>query len=260
MEDKVSGAISFTDPAVQRCPFPTIKKMHEEQPVLQDPVTGFYVVAGFNDVTFVNEHPELFSNRTSVVLGIGGEPPEVTELYETQGIPRMHTLVTNDPPSHVKYRAIVDKVFAPSFVKSLEGYIEALANHMIDEFIDRGSADLLHEFCVRLPVFVIADQLGAPREDWKQFKTWSDVMIDLINPQLSDHERLALCREHIGFQNYLEEKRLEYRDLPPEPKLLSRLAHAEIDGRELNAMEFNSIAELLLVAGNETTAALPRQS
>ena len=244
---------SFTNPDVQRCPYPLIKKLHQEAPVALDPATGFYVVVDYDDIAFVNQHTELFSNQTSIILGIGTETPEIKELYETEGCPRMHTLVTNDPPAHTPIRAIVDKVFAPRFVKALEPYIRDLVDELIDHFASKGRADLKRDFCIRLPVYVISDQLGASREQWEQFKEWSDTVIELINPHLSEGERFTLCKKHVQMQKYLEEKRKEFDAKPPEDKLLSRLAHAEVDGRKLTPEEFNNIAEILMVAGNETT-------
>ena len=246
---------SFSDPEVQKCPFPFIKKLHEEAPVYRDPISGFVVVSRYDDIAFVNMHPELFSNRTDIVLGptTGPAAEQVRCLYaQEHGFERFHTLVTNDPPGHTRYRAIVDKVFAPSFVKSLEPYITALADEIIDGFIDAGEVDLLKEFCIRLPMYVISDQLGVPRSDWRKIKRWSDVNISLINPSLSIEERLALCKEQIELQKYLASARAKYLAEPGE-SYFSRLAHAEVEGDRLTEAQFVNVAEQLLVAGNETT-------
>lgn len=250
----VKSIDSFSDPDVQRCPYPLIEKMHQDAPVFLDPVTGFYVVVGFADIAHVNQRTDLFSNQTSIILGVGAETPEIKELYGTEGFPRMHTLVTNDPPSHTMYRAIVDKVFTTSFVRTLEPYFRDLADDLIDGFASKGAADLLRDYCNRLPVYVIADQLGAGREHWEDFKKWSDTVIEMINPKLSEEERLTLCKKHVEMQKFIEKMRVVYSAKPQEGTLLSRLAHAEVDGRLLTPTEFNNIAEIMIVAGNETTA------
>ena len=249
-----SSLASFTNPDVQRCPLPLIEQMHESAPVREDPETGFYVVVGYEDIAYVNQHPEIFSNQTSIILGVGAETQEIKELYATEGCPRMHTLVTNDPPDHTLYRAIVDRVFTPRFVRTLEPYFKDLADELLDGFAADGAVDLMQEFCTRFPVYVIADQLGAGRDNWTDFKKWSDTVIEMINPLLTDEERLALCEKHVEMQKFLEQMRVEYSAKPQGPTLLSRLAHAEVDGRLLTPQEFNNIAEILIVAGNETTA------
>lgn len=245
---------SFTDPEIQKCPFPFIAKLHKEAPVYQDPVSKMYVVARYEDIAYVSAHPELFSNQTEIVIGGRNIPgaERVAALYEADGHPRFHTLVTNDPPSHTPYRQIVDKVFAPSFVKSLEPYIAALANELIDDFIDDDSVDLQQQFCVRLPMYVISDQVGVPRSDWQTIKRWSDASIGLINPALDIEERLKLVRIHIELQQYLAQVRKRYLAEPAET-YFSRLATAEVDGVRLTEDQFVNVAEQLLVAGNETT-------
>ena len=246
---------SFTDPDVQRCPFDLIRRLHEEAPVYRDPGTGFFVVSRYADINYVSAHPELFSNKTDIVINAGkGQPGEleVQTLYRETGFPRFHTLVTNDPPSHGHFRAIVDKVFVPSFVKQIEPYVAALADDLVDGFIERGEADLLQEFCVRLPMFVISDQLGLPRSEWLTFKSWSDASISLIDVNLSHADRMHYAKLHIELQNYLAKKRQEFLDRPGD-SMLSRLAQADVDGVRLSESEFVNVGEQLLVAGNETT-------
>ena len=244
---------SFTSPEVQKCPFPLIKKMHQEAPVTLDPATGFYVVVGYDDISYINQHHELFSVETSIILGVGAETPAITELYDNEGFQRMNTLVTADPPSHTFYRGFVDKVFTPTFVRSLEPYMRRLADELLDEIAPNGAADLLNDYCIKLPVYVIADQLGASRDHWREFKKWSDNVIQMINPALTDDERLQMVRTHVEMQKYLEEQRAACAVRPQEATILSRLAHAQVDGKALTPQEFNNIAEIMIVAGNETT-------
>lgn len=245
---------SFTDPAVQRCPFALIDRLHAEAPVYRDPATGFFVVARYDDIAYVAAHPELFSNRTDVVLGSDQAPgaEEVARLYAENGHPRFHTLVTNDPPGHTHFRAIVEKVFAPSFVRKLEPYIRALAEELVDGFVRAGDIDMLAAYCIRLPMWVVSDQLGVPRDDWQRIKRWSDATMGLINPALPAEPRVALAKIHIELQNYLAEVRRRYL-AQPEERYFSRLAHAEVEGQRLTEDEFVNVAEQLLVAGNETT-------
>lgn len=245
---------SFTEPEVQRCPFHLIARLQQESPVYRDPVTGFLVLTRHADIVHVNQHPELFSSTTSIILDRKNSPvaEEVACRYAKRGFLPMHTLVTNDPPSHSHYRALVDRVFSAAFVKQLEGHIEKLADQLIDAFIDQGKVDLLTEFAVKLPMYLISEQLGISREDWRRFKLWSDITVEQINPGLAPERELEITDELIEMQQYLNQRAEQYLE-NPEPTLLSRLAHAEIDGRRLEPRERVAIAHQLLVAGNETT-------
>lgn len=245
---------SLAQPEIQTCPFPFLKKLRAEAPVYQDPMTGMYIVTRYDDIGHITAHPEIFSNQTTVVIGRHNSPvaEEVARRYATRGFPEMHTMVTNDPPSHTKYRALVDKAFSPSYVRDLEPYIEALVDELIDEFSPKGSVNLLTEFAIKVPMFIIADQLGVDRADYERFKIWSDVSVERNNPLLDPQRELEITDHIIDMQNYLHARAEIYRKTPTK-NLLSRLVHAEIDGVTLTPQELIAIAHQLLVAGNETT-------
>ena len=245
---------SFADPEVQRCPFPLIERLLAEAPVYRDPITGFYVVTRFADVSAINASPEVYSNRTSLIMSKAHSPnaAEIERRFREHGFARIHTLVTNDPPEHGLYRTVVERIFAPTFVRTLEPHITAVADALIDALPDSGTVDLLQDYCLKIPMFVIADQLGVPREMWRTFKSWSDAEIEIINPAIDPVRELELVDLLIEAQNYLHARAMEYRETPQDT-LLSMLANAEVDGRPIRDEELVGIAEQLLVAGNETT-------
>ncbi len=255
VERVMEDFVSFTEEAVQRCPFPLIEKLHAGDPVYRDPKTGYYVITSYDDIAFANDHPEIFSNQTTVTFGGGADKPgyaEVQRLYDTHGWRRVHTLVTADPPVHTRNRAIIDKIFTPSFVRSLEPYMTSLCDELIDQFINDGATDLYRNYCIKIPMFIIADQLGVPRDKWEMFKRWSDSAIALSNPSLSKEEWIRLVKINIEMQQYLAERQAQYK-AEPTNNLLSMLANVDLDGEQLTTQEFVSLGHQLLVAGNETT-------
>ena len=85
----------------------------------------------------------------------------------------VETLLTQDPPRHKTYRSLVNGVFSQKRIAGMREYVEAITRGLIDSWIDDGEVDLLNRFCVPLPIFVIADQLGVPREEHSRLKRWS---------------------------------------------------------------------------------------
>lgn len=247
---------SFSDPEVQRCPFDFIERLHDGPAVYKDPRTGFYVVSRYEDIATVSMNTDLFSNNTFVIhseRAPNDDGRAIAEHYRKRGgIIRMDTMVTADEPVHKRYRDLVDRVFTPSFVKRLEPSIGDLADELIDGFSERGSADLIDEFCIRLPMYVIVDQLGVDRHGWRLFKKWSDSTMALIDPNRPLDQKLALADDHIDMELFLLEQMHRFRKDPVD-KMLSNLANAQVDGQYLDEVEFVSIAEQLFVAGNETT-------
>lgn len=86
--------------------------------------------------------------------------------------------VYKDPPDHASYRALVEKAFTPSYARSLEPCIETLIDELIDGILPAGKANLLPEFAIKVPMYIIADQLGVDRADYDRFNLSSDVTVE----------------------------------------------------------------------------------
>jgi cytochrome P450 len=166
---------------------------------------GFYVVSRYEDVLAVVRDPERFSSeiRGSAVSG----PPSAELLaIIDEGYPSVNTLLTNDPPSHNQFRALVNKAFTPKRVAQLEGEIRAIANTLVDRWIDDGRVELVTQFGVGLPLTVIADALGVDRADMPRFKQWSDDAVAPLSGLLTHDQQLQCARSRVEMQRYMEQR------------------------------------------------------
>jgi cytochrome P450 len=244
---------SWSSPEVQSCPFPFLSRLQEEAPVYLDPGTGFYMVTRYKDIGYAADHPEIFSSRAPVVVNKRSPvADEMRRRYEERGFPELFILSFDDPPTHRLHRSLVDRVFTPAYIRGLEPYLIDLTNELIDAFVEKGSVNLHREFSVKLPMSVIADQLGVDRADYEDFRVWSEAWNERHDPNCTPERELLLTDRIIDMQNYLHVRARRYLETPAD-NLLSRLAHAEVDGQRLTMTELMNIAQLLLVAGNETT-------
>lgn len=244
---------TYASAEVQRCPFPFLNRLLDEAPVYRDPGTGMYIVSRYDDINYVNSHPEIFSSKTPIMINRQTSvSEEVAKRYRERGWPEEHVLAFADPPEHGLHRALVDKVFTPSYVKKLEPYALRLVDELIDGFIEQGETDLGSGFAVHLPMYIISDQLGVAREDYEQFKLWSTAWVDRNDPNCPADRELMLTDRMIDMQNYLAARAREY-EAAPNDNMLSRLVHAEVNGEKLTMGQLLMIAQLILVAGNETT-------
>lgn len=242
--------ISFTDREVYACPFPSYDRLREEQPVYLDPKSGHYILTRYDDVRKALLKVSALSNNT----GVMGDrwAPEANALFEAHGWLPMNTLVSNDPPGHRTYRTLVDKVFTTQKVAGLEPRIQQIIDGLIDDFAGCAEIDFLEAFAVRLPMYVIAEQLGVASEDRLKFKRWSDVALESVNPVLTPEQQTSLAHEIIEMQRYMAVQ-VERVRAEPDDLLLSRLVNLETDGRRLDMRELQSLILQILVAGNETT-------
>lgn len=245
----------------RECPFRYFKAIRAlDKPVYFMPEIGAWYVSRYEDVRHIKKHPEIYSSDIYKYRAQkGGNARDIAEQYKADhGWARVSTLQRTDPPVHTKYRRLINDAFSVKRIRSMTGYIEEMVNDLIDQFIDRGSCDLMWDFSIPLPCTVIADQLGVPRDRIWDLKTWSDAMLAPGGGFVKDDEALAVARQVVDAQHFfasvIEDRRTEPRD-----DIISDLVHAKLkddpDGEErsLDMFELQDLLDQLLTGGNETT-------
>ena len=214
-----------------RDPYPELAAMREATPVLE--AMGSYVVSRYEDVTRVLRDNQTFSSSV---------------LKETMGDVMGHKIILGmDEPEHRRHRALVSPAFRQSaLARWEESLVNAVVDDLIANFVDRGHAELVHEFTFPFPTKVVAGVLGLPTGDYLDFQRWA-VAITTANAEM---ERGIAASEELGayLMKVVEERRREPRD-----DLISDLVQAELDGEKLDDEEILSFLRLLLPAGVETT-------
>jgi cytochrome P450 len=247
---------TLADPRVTSCPFPYYEAMRSQDPIHFDEKIKTYIVSRHEDILKALAQPLVFSSG----LGFKAQSrqayeDEIEAYYRSHGVPKLEHIVTSDPPYHTRIRSLMDKAFTAHRIASMESYINEVANELIDGFVDDGKVDIVERFALPFPLFIIADQLGIARSDFKSFRRWSDATVEPGGRQLSK-ERVWWCAEQtVEMWNYLKEI-TDARRASPRDDMISDLVHARIDdpdNPELSPMELFQVIRALLVAGNETT-------
>jgi cytochrome P450 len=249
----VSAAPSMLDQEVMQNPFPFYQWAHANAPVIEMPGTGMKIIMNYAMCAEATGRVEEFSNNfTAVLSGAMSQDPEVSAILE-KGWPQIDTLLTADPPVHTRFRKLVNLAFSMPRVNALEVGIRAKINALIDGFIDKGECEFVSEFCVPLPVQVICEQLGFDLSEQANVKRWSDAFADRLGHMISKERELECAREVVEFQHAVKIK-IDARRGSLTDDLLSDIVNARIDGEQpLEDAEILSIAQQLMVAGNETT-------
>ena len=254
--DAITGAPgdrSLASAEVQENPYDYYDVLREQAPVYYDPQLKVYIVSRYDLLMEAIRNTDVFSNIGSQAPAeMRAPPPEVKEI-EKRGWPKVNTMVTNDPPSHTRYRKMVDYAFTPKRVRVLKPSMDEIVNMLIDGFIDRGRVELIHEFAVPVPLYVIADQLGVPRDDAPKFKIWSDASVAPLGLMLTDDEWIDSATKLLEFQRYFVAALDERRQNPRDDLLSALLEVRDDEGKPLDNGELLSIISQVLVAGNETT-------
>ena len=249
----LSSVPSLTDPAIMQDPFPFYQWALANAPIVEIPGAGFRVVMSFALCSEAAGRPDDFSNNFSGVLsGAMAEDPQVSAILK-EGWPQINTLLTADPPVHTRFRKLVNLAFSMPRVNALEAGIRQKIVGLIDGFIDKGECDFVEEFCVPLPVQVICEQLGYDPSWHGDVKRWSDAFADRLGHMISHEREMECAREIVEFQKAVKIK-IDERRAAPTDDLLSAIVNATQEGEPpLDDGEILSIAQQLMVAGNETT-------
>ncbi|MFL0580605.1 cytochrome P450 [Dietzia sp. 179-F 9C3 NHS] len=163
-----------------------------------------------------------------------------------------HTIQCMDGVEHRRNRSIIAPKFRRSRITEyVSAILEPVAVELVDEFADRGHADLVVEFTERYPVRVICRLLGLPDRDEDRLFAWAQ---HLFTYPMDPEAAKTASRELTEFVLPL----LAERRTDPGDDLLSELAAATSDDPELGPFaltdeEVLAFVRLLFPAGVDTT-------
>ena len=231
--------------------YPAYDLLREEAPVYRIPDSDVYVLTRYEDIVHVIKNTTLFPNGMKGNEKLMGSE-EANQIYNSEGLGRVSP-ISSDPPAHRKYRHIVDPPFSSRTSQTYSDRIRALANDLIDQFVDDGECDFFEAFCTPLPVVVITELLGLPLEDVPQLREWSTMWVKPFSRGLNEAEEVEVARSGVAFQKYLLEK-VQAARLNPGDDVIAHFVDAKFAGeRPLTDKEIVNMIEHLYIGGNETT-------
>lgn len=223
-------------------PHPHFAWLREFAPVYWDETAdgGLWGVARYEQIMEVSRQPELFCS------GQNSRPER--DSY----VPSMINL---DDPQHKRRRNLVNRGFTPRRVLAHEPMLRKLTNELLDAVSPRGECEFVSEVAQWIPMAVIGDMLGVPREDHAMLLRWSDELLGggEVAAIRDDAERRARAAA-VGLEYWSYARAiLAERKKAPREDLMSVLVHAEIDGDRLGEEEILQESLLILIGGDETT-------
>ncbi len=252
----------YTDESLASEPYPYYEWIREQGNVWRAPYENVVVVVGYDELWEVDRDPETFSSANSTTGPFPGLPftPEGDDIREQLDAHRhllaMRTLLeTYDPPEHTKHRSLITRLFSPARLRDNEVFMLELADRLLDEAATDCGYEFIGQFSQPFGLLVIADLLGVPDADHRQFVH----RLASQNPGAIEATRRA---EHADanslewlegwFAAYVEDRRRA-----PRQDVLTSLATARFPSGELpSVLDVTHAATFLFTAGQETTARL----
>ena len=230
---------------------PVLARLRREAPVFYYEELGTWVLSRYEDVKYASKTPALFSVSKGILLNDARYGESIADSFFPEGAELISTL---DPPRHGEVRRTLAPAFTPRAIAALEEPVREACRRVLDGFEPGREVEFIHEAARVIPIVSVARLLGVPASevDVDKIQFWTDEMLKMGAPLPRDElERAAANAAEVGefLAALLERKAAE----PGESDLMTILATAELDRKQLSQMNILMLATAVLVAGNETT-------
>jgi cytochrome P450 len=157
-----------------------------------------------------------------------------------------------DDPDHARLKKLVQAGFTPRRMEMLAARTEKITGEILSRIDTGQSFDLVSSFAMPMPITIISELLGVPKNDQVKFARWSHTLLS-VNPT-SWRMVLALpdILRFLGYLKYL----IALKRKSPADDLVSALVQIEAGGDKLSPDELMAMIAILLSAGHETTSNL----
>jgi cytochrome P450 len=235
--------------------------MRQTGPVVREPYKHTLMVTGFEAALEVlTDKKGVWSNACGVVGPIPGLPfePQGSDIREQVAahrpeMPWSEHLACMDGKTHAENRALAGSLLTYKRLKQNEEYLHALADRLIDGFIEQGRCAVVPDYAHATTVYAISDLLGIPVQDRAE-------LLDLIGAPPSQVDGDAVHKvgsDPLIFMKPRFDEYLRQRIDNPCGDLMSELVHARYkDGSQPTFDTLSNLARFIFGAGQDTTSRL----
>jgi cytochrome P450 len=255
-DEPLPGLLQLTplNPVFRDNPHVMLDDLRTRCPVHRDDMAGTFVVSRHADVR------ALVSDRT-----LWRDPLHAEEASMMQrrlldnydpATPRSHStsILMLDDPDHARVRGpLMQALYAR--VAKFKPEVERIVKESLDRLEGQHGFDLMDTFCVPIPIDVIAAILGVDHSRLAEFRTWSEDVIQSLNPMRTPEATARMEKASEALNAYFTEM-LEARRKTPQDDLLSDMTKLQAAGANLSDEELRINLTALLVGGNLTTTDL----
>jgi cytochrome P450 len=234
-------------------PYPCYHRLRAIDPVYWSEKFNAWYLTGYDAVAAGLNDLRLSSDRSALLEEMAGSK-ELAPFFSF-----LHRrMVLADPPMHTRLRGLVSKAFTPHVIEAMRPHIQQLVDGFLDAVQPTGRMDVVRDLAFPLPATVIMEMLGVLPEDRDLLKKWSDAFIVFFSthPATISLEQYRLARDSMNAMVDYFRAALPGIRKSGRPCLLQTMGLAEDRGDTLSEEELFANANLLLVAGHETTTNL----
>ncbi|MFF3832719.1 cytochrome P450 [Streptomyces sp. NPDC002458] len=163
-----SGIDLFADEVVLD-PYPVYAELREQGSVVHLRKNDTYVLTRYDAIRGALADWESFSSASI------GFNPTVNEALAG-------TSLASDPPVHTQLRATLTENLSPRALRGMKGRIEAKADALVAELVERGSFEAIDALARAFPLEVVADLIGFTGHVRANMLRWGQAAMQVIGP------------------------------------------------------------------------------
>ena len=243
----VADKLDMRDPAVVANPFDIYRELRQSSDLVWSERLNLWLAP---------THETANATLRSKSLGRIYNPQNPPDEWEIFNWLHSDSILDSEPPKHTRLRSLVQKAFTPGRIAALEPNIIEICSQLLDAAEEKqasdGSFDILADYAEPLPVLVIADLLGVPREKAADLRRWSQDIVKMYEYGRTREQELAAQQAGREFSEYVSELAND-RKKNPKSDLITALVEVEEQGEKLNEHELIAMCVLLLNAGHEAS-------
>ena len=147
-----AGAVYFDpyQPEIATNPYPVFRRLREEAPLYYNEEHDFYAVSRFEDVERGLQDRETFISGKGAIL----------EIIKAEAEFPPGVLIFTDPPVHTMYRTMLQRMFTPKRMMSLEAKVREACVRCLDPLVGSGRFDVIEQFGAQMAGVTEGKALG----------------------------------------------------------------------------------------------------
>ena len=235
-------------------PYPTFASVREETPAFYSDELDMWVVTRYRDASMVMSDTEQFSasNSQDPLLPFCPEAGKVL----AEGFGYTPVMTNLDPPEHARIRRHNMTAFSTRRVANLEPVIREITTSLLDDMLAEKRFDWVAGLAYPLPINVIFELVGFPREDADMVKGWGGDRLTIMFGHPDESEQLRVAQNMAALWQYCSEH-VQRRKVDRADDFTSALLDIrDADHEAISETEITSVVMGLGIAGHETTTNL----
>ncbi|CAJ1498443.1 cytochrome P450 [[Mycobacterium] kokjensenii] len=226
-------------------PYPTYRRLRNEQPVYRNDRYGFFGLSRYDDVdAALRDCGRLSSAKGDILDVVLADPVMPPGVF-----------INEDPPLHTIHRSLVGRMFTPRRIRELEDKVRAFCIACLDPRTGGDRFDFVTDLGAELPMKTIGMLVGIPDSDQPSVRARAHAVL-----RNKPGEPLPVNKDHY-FDGDMFADYVAWRAKNPSDDLITELLTVEFEDetgtvRRLRTQELLIFLAVIAGAGVETTGRL----